>query len=112
MGWTGSLGLVDATCDISNGEAVRSGCTAQGTLSGLLRLNMMEANVRRGMDLYVWLGHCCTADTGATLKINCALIKIINQKEKRAEVAALASPRLLCQCPLHTLVSMPAPRSV
>ena len=36
VGWTGSLGLVDANHYIWNGSAMRSCCTAQGTLSNLL----------------------------------------------------------------------------
>ena len=53
VGWSGSLGLVGANYDISNGKARRSCCTAQGTLSGLLGQNMMDANRRKGMYLYV-----------------------------------------------------------
>ena len=36
VGWTGSLGFVDANYDIENGSARRSCCPAQGTLSSLL----------------------------------------------------------------------------
>ena len=36
VGWTGSLGLVDADYDLENGYAMRSCCTARGTLSSLL----------------------------------------------------------------------------
>ena len=36
VGWTGSLRLVDANHYILNGEAMRSYCTAQGTLSNHL----------------------------------------------------------------------------
>ena len=36
VGWMGSLRFVDANYDIENGEAMRSCCTAQGTLSSLL----------------------------------------------------------------------------
>ena len=36
VGWMGRLGFVDANYDTENGEAIRSCCTAQGTLSRLL----------------------------------------------------------------------------
>ena len=36
VGWMGCLGFVDANYDTENGEAMRSCCTAQGTLSRLL----------------------------------------------------------------------------
>ena len=36
VGWTGSLGLVDANYSIWSGEAMRSCCIAQGTVSSHL----------------------------------------------------------------------------
>ena len=36
VGWTGSLGLVDANYCIQNRQAMRSYCTAQGRISNLL----------------------------------------------------------------------------
>ena len=36
VGWTGSLGLVGANYCIWSGQAMRSWCTAQGTLSNHL----------------------------------------------------------------------------
>ena len=36
VGWTGCWGLVDANSYIQNGQATRSCCIAQGTLSSLL----------------------------------------------------------------------------
>ena len=36
VGWTGSLGLVDANYYIQNGSAMRSYCTAQGIIAHLL----------------------------------------------------------------------------
>ena len=36
VGWTGNLGLIDANYCIWCGLAVRSCCTAQGTISSLL----------------------------------------------------------------------------
>ena len=36
VAWTGSLGLVDANYYTENGWAMRSYCTAQGTLSSIL----------------------------------------------------------------------------
>jgi len=36
-GWTGSLGLIDANYYIYNGYAMRFCCTAQGTMSSILR---------------------------------------------------------------------------
>ena len=47
--WTGSLGLVDANYYIQNGQAMRSYCTAQGTISSLSGQTMKEANIRKGM---------------------------------------------------------------
>ena len=36
VGWTGSLGLIDAYCCLWNGWAMRSWCIALGTMSGHL----------------------------------------------------------------------------
>jgi len=36
VGWMGILGLVDPFCHIWHGQAMRSYCTAQGTISNLL----------------------------------------------------------------------------
>ena len=36
VGWMGNLGFIVANYAIENGEAMRSCCPAQGTLSGLL----------------------------------------------------------------------------
>ena len=46
-GWTGNLGLVDANYCIWSGKAMRSCCTAQGTISSHLRWN--EDNGRKSM---------------------------------------------------------------
>ena len=45
VGWTGSLGSVDANCDTENGSDMRSCCPAQGTLSSLLGETRMEERV-------------------------------------------------------------------
>ena len=42
---------------------MRSCCTAQGTMSSYLWWNMMEDNVRKRMDIYVWLGHYAVQQT-------------------------------------------------
>ena len=36
VGWTGNLGFIDANYRIWNGEAMRSCCIAQGTISSHL----------------------------------------------------------------------------
>jgi len=56
-GWMGSLQLIDANYDTENGSAMRSCCTAQGTLSGLLGGTRMEENIKTGMHIYVRQGH-------------------------------------------------------
>lgn len=43
MDW--SLGLVDASYHVENGQAMKSHCTAQGTLSNLLGWTGMEKNI-------------------------------------------------------------------
>ena len=53
VGWMGSLGLVDANYDISNGQAMRSYCTAQGTMYSLLGWSTMEDNIRKRMYIYI-----------------------------------------------------------
>ena len=57
VGWTRSLGLVEANSYISKGQVMRSYCVAQGTTPSLLWQNMMEDNMRKRMYVYVWLGH-------------------------------------------------------
>ena len=49
VGWVGSLGLVEANYSIKTGTAMRSCCTAQGTLSNLLGWNMVEDSMRKRM---------------------------------------------------------------
>ena len=51
-GWTGSLGLADATYSIQNGYAMRSCCTAQGILSSLLGWTMMDDNMKKRIYTY------------------------------------------------------------
>ena len=46
-GGTGSLGLTNYY--IQNGQAIRSYCVAQGTISSLLGQTMMGDNIRKGM---------------------------------------------------------------
>ena len=53
VGGTESLGLADANYDIQSGEAMRSYCTAQGTINNLLEQDMMEDNMSKIMYLYV-----------------------------------------------------------
>ena len=53
VGWTESVGLVDANYCIWSKQAMRSCCTAQGTLSSHLCWNTMEDNVRKRMHIYV-----------------------------------------------------------
>ena len=50
----GDLGFAGANYDIANGEAVRSCCPARGTLSSLLRWNMMEDNRRKRIYICDW----------------------------------------------------------
>ena len=52
MGWTGSLGLIDANYYIQNGWAMCSYCTAQGTTSNL-EWNMMEKYIKNAYILDV-----------------------------------------------------------
>ena len=49
VGWTGSVGLVDANHYVWNGWAMGSYCMAQGTMSSLLGWNMMESGMRKRM---------------------------------------------------------------
>ena len=60
VGWTGSLGLVDANCqngyaNTQNGYAMTSYYTAQGTISNLLGQSMKEDNIRKGKkNIYIY----------------------------------------------------------
>ena len=47
MGWMGSLESIDANPDTENGSAMRSCCSAQGTLSSLLGQTRMEDSMRK-----------------------------------------------------------------
>ena len=60
VGWTGSLGLVDVNYYILNGKAMRSCCTAQGTISSFLGWSMMEDNIRKGMYIYITESLCAS----------------------------------------------------
>jgi len=76
--WMGSLGLVNAPCYIWNGQAMRSCCTAQGTISSLLGQTRMEDDTGKGMNIHirvgvdVWLGHFAVK---LKLAPHCELIK-------------------------------------
>ena len=50
-----SLGLVEANYSIWGGYAMRSSCTAQGTISNHLRWNMMENNVKKRMRVCIYI---------------------------------------------------------
>ena len=63
----GELGLVDANYNIQNGQATRSYCTAQGTMSNLLRQNMMEDTMRKHVSIGMTGSLCCTAEIDTTL---------------------------------------------
>ena len=52
VGWNGRLGLIDVNYDIWNERAMRSCCTAQGTISSHLRWNVMEDNAGKRMYIY------------------------------------------------------------
>ena len=54
---TGTLGLTNGNYCIWSAEAMRFCCIPLGTKSSHLQWNMMEDNVRKGMYIYVWLGH-------------------------------------------------------
>ena len=55
VGWTGSLGFIDAGYCLWNGLAMRSCCAALGTLSSHLSWSMIMGEKR--MYMYVKLGH-------------------------------------------------------
>ena len=57
VGWTRSLGLVEANSYISKGQVMKSYCVAQRTTPSLLWQNMMEDNMRKRMYVNVWLVH-------------------------------------------------------
>ena len=53
MDW--EFGLVDANNYIYNGQAMRSYCTAQGTMSNLLGWNMMEDSMKKKKRMYIYI---------------------------------------------------------
>ena len=69
VGWTGNLGLRDANYCFWNAWAMRSCCTAQGTISSHLWWNMMEDKMRKRICIYIWMtgSLCCTIETERTL---------------------------------------------
>ena len=83
VGWTWSLGLVDANCCIWSGSAMRCCCRAQGTLSSHLWRTMTEGNVRKRMCIYmyVWLGHSAVQQK-LTEHYKSTTIKIFKKKVK------------------------------
>ena len=54
VGWTGDLGLIDANSCLWNGLAMRSGCTALGTISSHLRWSMIIYKNRMGACMCNW----------------------------------------------------------
>ena len=67
VGWTESLGLVDANYYIWNGKAMESYCTAQKNLLGW---NMMEDNMKKeknNVHKCMMGSLCCTTETEETL---------------------------------------------
>ena len=64
VGWTGSLGLIDANYCIWSGKAMRSCCLAQGTISSHLSWNMMEDNVRKRIYIYIYICKCVCVRPG------------------------------------------------
>ena len=55
VGWTGSLGLVDANYYVWNGQAMESYCIAQRTMSNLLEQNTMEDGMRKRIYIYIYV---------------------------------------------------------
>lgn len=63
-GWTGSLGLVDASDYIQGRETTRSCCMAQGTNN----THYLEINYNKKQWMYVCLTEslCCTIEVNTT----------------------------------------------
>ena len=57
VGWTGSLGLIDANYCIWSGWAMRSCCIAQGTLSSTDDGTWWRMMWEKKIYVYVWVGY-------------------------------------------------------
>ena len=84
----GSLGLVNANCDIWSGWARRSCCTAQGTLPNPLGQNVREENEKENVYIHVGLGPFAgwTAESDSTLRVSYTPIRNTFNYKRRSEL--------------------------
>ena len=61
---------------------MRSNCTAEGTISNLLRETMMEDNIRKGMYIYLGLGHFAVQQKWEQHGKSILILKYVKQNKK------------------------------